>query len=929
MKHHDLPGVLRPIFVLSVSALTLLAAAAPTHPASAREHILLDADWRFKQDAASTLANAVPIRDWRLKTETSGEADLAEVLKSDPGGAGWQDARTGDDAFKGRLGFVWFTTVLPKLDAPNRILEFAGVDDNGTVFLNGKKLVHHEGWNDPFEVSLDGAWKPGGPNVLLVLVENTDGPGGITGSVTLGTSQAGGGDAAARPDYDDRGWRTVHLPHDYVVEQRFTPDTAVNHGSLPTPTAWYRKTFTLPASDRGKSVWIDFEGIYRDSVVYLNGIKLGEHQSGYTSFRYDIGKQARFGRKNVLAVHVNPRRFEGWWYEGGGIYRHVWLNVADPVHVAPWGTFVTASLPEPGVNGTVAPATISMETTVKNDSGVAADCTVVSTIRDESGAAVAVAKQETAVEPGQMQKVAQQAGVPQPHLWSLEKPTLYSLHTDIVRDGKVIDSVDTPFGIRTIRYDADTGFYLNGKPVKIQGVCNHQDFAGVGVAVPDSLEEYRVRRLKEMGVNGWRMSHNPPTPSLLDACDRLGMLVMDENRHLGDTYTDHTNHGTGYSDLSDLADMIQRDRNHPSIVMWSMCNEEGLQGSPEGARIFSAMMKVVHKYDTTRPISCAMNGGWLEDGIAGVEDLLGVNYSYWVYDRAHAQYPHKPMFGSETASTVTARGVYADDREHAWVSSYNLTDGSWEPVGSRPFIAGSFAWTGFDYKGEPSPFGWPEINSNFGILDMCGFPKDNYYYLQSWWTDQPVLHLMPHWNWKGKEGSEIRVVCFSNASRVELFLNGQSLGTKDMPRLGHIEWKVAYAPGTLSAVGYDAQGGRVSSTKVVTTGAPASLRLSTDRTVLAADGEDVQPVKVEVLDAQGNVVPTADDLVSFAVTGAGHVAGVGNGNPSDHDPDKASYRHAFNGLCMVVVGAGEKAGSITVVATSPGLKPARLLLKTR
>jgi beta-galactosidase len=324
-----------------------------------------------------------------------------------------------------------------------------------------------------------------------------------------------------------------------------------------------------------------------------------------------------------------------------------------------------------------------------------------------------------------------------------------------------------------------------------------------------------------------------------------------------------------------------------------------------------------------------MNGGWLEDGIAGVEDLLGVNYSYWVYDRAHAQYPHKPMFGSETASTVTARGVYADDREHAWVSSYNLTDGSWEPVGSRPFIAGSFAWTGFDYKGEPSPFGWPEINSNFGILDMCGFPKDNYYYLQSWWTDQPVLHLMPHWNWKGKEGSEIRVVCFSNASRVELFLNGQSLGTKDMPRLGHIEWKVAYAPGTLSAVGYDAQGGRVSSTKVVTTGAPASLRLSTDRTVLAADGEDVQPVKVEVLDAQGNVVPTADDLVSFAVTGAGHVAGVGNGNPSDHDPDKASYRHAFNGLCMVVVGAGEKAGSITVVATSPGLKPARLLLKTR
>jgi beta-galactosidase len=356
-----------------------------------------------------------------------------------------------------------------------------------------------------------------------------------------------------------------------------------------------------------------------------------------------------------------------------------------------------------------------------------------------------------------------------------------------------------------------------------------------------------------------------------------------------------------------------------------MCNEEGLEGTPEGARIFSAMMKVVHDYDTNRPISCAMNGGWFDPGFATVEDLLGVNYYPEVYDRLHKARPTMPMFGSETASTLTTRGEYADNKEKVYVSSYNMTDGSWAPVAERPFMAGSFAWTGFDYKGEPTPYGWPCINSHFGIMDMCGFPKDNYYYLQSWWKPNPMVHLMPHWNWAGREGQEIRVVVFSNCQRVELFHNGTSLGSQDMPRNGHLEWRVKYAPGSLSAKGYYA-GMVAASDTVETTGAPASLRLKTDRTSLLADGEDVTPVEVDVLDAQGRIVPTADNVVTFAVAGAGYVAGVGNGNPGDHDPDHASYRHAFNGKCLVVVGAADHRGSIHLTATSPGLKPAEVAL---
>ncbi len=694
------------------------------------------------------------------------------------------------------------------------------MSDTATVYLNGERLSDHVGWAVPFDVSLDRAWKTGGPNVLALVVGNdparvNTGSGGINGPVWVGTRVALIRGAVQEPDFDDSGWRTVHLPHDFVIEQPYNRLATGSHGSLPVPTAWYRKTFTLPESDKGKVLWIDFDGIFRDATVYLNGEKLGEHPSGYIGVRYDISKAARYGGTNVLAVFVNPRDFEGWFYEGGGIYRHVWLNVANPLHVTPWGTHVTTQLLEPKPGQEPAPATVTIATTLTT-SGSAATCSLHSVVVDDRDKVVGDVLTPVDVSANGSQTITQVVTVAHPRLWSLETPQLYHVRLTVEQDRRTLDTAEATFGIRTIRFDKDTGFYLNGKSVKIQGACNHQDFAGVGIGIPDNLEAWRVKKLKEMGANAWRTSHSPPNPTLLDACDRLGMLVMDETRHLGDTYVYNARPWTPATNLSDLASMIKRDRNHPSVIMWSMCNEEPIQGTPEGARIFKAMMDVVHEYDTSRPISGAMNGDWFGPGISTVEDLMGVNYSPDMYDRIHKKCPDMPMFGSETASVNSTRGVYADG-DHGWVSSYNMPDESWAPVAERPFIAGSFFWTGFDYMGES---GWPDVSCHFGAVDRCGLPKDNYYYYQAWWKTDPIVHLMPHWNWPSKQGQPIRVVAYSNCKRVEVFLNGRSQGVKEMPKYGHLEWEVKYEPGALSAKGYDANGKVTATTVVETTARP-------------------------------------------------------------------------------------------------------------
>ena len=730
-------------------------------------------------------------------------------------------------------------------------------------------------------------------------------------------------DQVITANFDDAQWQHVDLPHDYILDGKYaqSDDRKVRgHGYLPYDVGWYRKRFTIPPSAKGKILRLDFEGAYRDSHVWLNGQLLGRHASGYTPFSFDVTKLAKVGGENLLVVRVDPREWEGWWYEGGGIYRHVYLTALAPVHVPQWGTYVISTVPD-GDKGASDRADVTIRTIVENSTAAEAKCEVVSEIVGPDGTSIKIVNATDTAAAGGQKEVTQQTTIEHPTLWSIESPRLYQIRTTILQDGKAVDQTTTTFGVRTLRFDPDKGFFLNGKHVPIYGLACHQDFAGVGIAVPDSLQAWRVQQLKKLGCNAWRTAHNPPSEALLDACDRLGMLVMDENRHLGDAYTTHSPKGTPATDLSDLATMIQRDRNHPSIIMWSMCNEEGLQGQPEGVAIFSAMMKVVHRFDETRPVTSAMNNGWMtRNNNADVEDIIGVNYNITKYDNIHKRHPKKMMFGSECTNEKTTRGEYADDPATGMRSAFNLSEEAWQAVATRPFMAGSFTWTGFDYKGEPNPYGWPDVSNNTGLVDVCGFPKDKAYYFKSCWSDQPMVHLVPSsWNWPGKEGQEIRVLAWSNAKKVELFLNGKSLGSKDVPRTGHAEWQVPYVPGSLIARAYDDDGQLFAIDELQTTGAPARVALTTDRTTLTADGQDAIVVAVSLLDDAGRVIPNADKRVTFQLMGGGRIVGVGNGNPADHDTDRSNNRFTFHGHCIAVIQGGPEPARLQLTATSPEL----------
>ncbi len=483
----------------------------------------------------------------------------------------------------------------------------------------------------------------------------------------------------------------------------------------------------------------------------------------------------------------------------------------------------------------------------------------------------------------------------------------------------MLDQCETPFGIRTVRFDADKGFFLNDQPVKIKGTCNHQDHAGVGCALPDRLQYYRIEKLKEMGSNGYRTSHNPPTPELLEACDRLGMVVLDETRMFS----------ASPEGLSQLERMMRRDRNHPCVVFWSTGNEEPLEGSDPGARICASMKRLERRLDPTRLITQPVNEEWGQ-GLSPVLDVMGFNYHHASeIDAFHKQFPHQPCVGTETASTVSTRGIYLTDKEKGYISAYDVNfpewastaEEWWQTYDQRDFLTGGFIWTGFDYRGEPTPYGWPCISSHFGVIDTCGFFKDLAYYYQAWWSGKPMLHLFPHWNWPGKEGQEIDVWCFSSLEKVELFLNGKSLGVQPMEKDSHAAWKVKYTPGTLEARGYE-EGRLAMTAKRETTGAPARIVLQPDRAQVHGDGEDVSVVAVSVVDERGRVVPVADNLVTFEVAGSGKLIGVGNGDPSSHEPDKAYQRRAFNGLCAAIVQSQKTAGEIRIRAMSPGLASA-------
>lgn len=739
----------------------------------------------------------------------------------------------------------------------------------------------------------------------------------------------------ASADFDDSSWRVVDLPHDYIVAESFDPHANANHGFLPLYPAWYRRHFYLPKSDRGNSVWIDFEGVYRDAHVYLNGHFLARHRGGYTPFRVNIAPFANYGGNNILAVYVDPREFEGWWYEGGGIYRHVRLNVADPLHVAPWGVYVISDVHDHPAG---ASAELTIDTRIANASGLDQSCTTTSEVINAAGQSIADVSSDVHIPAGTDGRIKQIVTLKHVDLWSLEKRNLYTLRTSIYRHGSLVDRHEQSFGVRTIHFDADQGFFLNGRSVKIQGTCNHQDFPGVGIGAADSLWFWRVRKLKELGCNAIHCTKNMMAEALYEACDQLGMLVMDENRRLGDTYNPTTHIGDPYADTHHVEDMVLRDRNHPSVIIWSVCNDEHLvQNSAYGAKVFHTLKQAILRHDRTRPISCSMSAGGARGngwdaqfthlrGFALFSDIQGLDFDPQNYDKFHTAFPNQPMLAGEIGSNTSDRGIYTNQPAAGYLDAYHGNpESAWRPVANRRYIAGGFVWTGFDFRGEPVPYKWPCINSHFGILDMCGFPKDNAMYYKAWWNQTPLVHIFPHWNFSGQEGKSVDVWCYSNCDAVELRVNGKSLGRKKMPRFLHLNWAVPFHPGVIEALGYR-NNVVVAAHRIETTGTPAGIILTPDRRQLSADGQDITPITVAVTDSEGRLVPTARNIVRFTVTGSGALAGVANGDPSCHEPNQANYRSAFNGLCMLLVRAGRRPGKIRITASAPGLTSASAVL---
>jgi len=694
-------------------------------------------------------------------------------------------------------------------------------------------------------------------------------------------AKTGYGDGPAAPNFDDRAWRSLDIPHDWAVELPFSGEASHSHGYKTVgwkypenSVGWYRKTFDIPNSDLGRKISVQFDGVFRNSIVWVNGFYLGHEQSGYAGFEYDITDYLNYGGSNVITVRVDASIEEGWFYEGAGIYRHVWMNKTNPLHIARYGIFASSE-----VQGK--DAVVTVRATVINDGKKAEDFNIEQIIVDAKGNIVGSAVIEKLnLKPTLSKEYFCKIKVNQTNLWFPDSPYLYKLITKISSENTLIDQQETNIGIRTIRFDANEGFFLNGKPLKLLGTNNHQDHAGVGCAIPDALQEFRIRQLKAMGSNAYRCSHNPPTPELLDACDKLGMLVIDENRLQGINQE--------HFDL--LKRMMLRDRNHPSVMIWSLGNEEwGIESNIKGERITETMQRYAQTLDSTRRFNVAISGG-CGNGSSKSIDVMGFNYlAQCDIDEYHKKFPNQPAIGTEETSGCGTRGIYEDDKSNGHMVQMDRTGGvsierGWKFYDERPWLSGLFYWTGFDYKGEPNPLSWPAVVSEFGILDACGFPKDGFYYLKSWWTAEPVLHLLPHWNWKGREGTEISVWAYSNCDQVELFLNKKSLGRKPMPKNGHIEWPVKYTPGILMAKGYK-NGKEIIKAQVATTDNSSSIQLIADRQVIKADGEDVSVVTVRINDAKGLNVPDANDDITFAIEGPGKIIGVGNGDPASHEPD--------------------------------------------
>jgi beta-galactosidase len=732
---------------------------------------------------------------------------------------------------------------------------------------------------------------------------------------------------AIDPKFDDKEWRSLDLPHDWAVELPFedSPNFDVMaHGYKPVgglypenSIGWYRKSFLIARSDSGQRFAIQFDGIYRDAMVWVNGFYLGTNESGYVGFNYDITDYVNFEKNNVVVVRVDASQYEGWFYEGAGIYRHVWLQQYNNLHIAQNGVFVYTE-----VKGNS--ADVNIETTIENQSLLPSVCSLQTLILDRNGVEISrSADQPLSLALNEKKTAKQQLTIKSPRLWSLDDPYQYRVVSILKSGNKILDKVSAKFGVRTVVIDAVNGLSLNGKNIKVKGVNCHQDHAGVGSALPDYLQYYRIKLLKQLGANAYRTSHNAPTPELLEACDSLGMLVLDETRLL--------NSSPEYMDQ--FKRLILRDRTHPSVFMWSIGNEEGyVQRTGVGKRLALSSISSLKELDPTRTCTYAADMANVFTGINEVIPVRGFNYRVAGLKPYHIDHPDQPIVGTEMGSTVTTRGIYVKDTVNGYVPDQDITAPwwaskaeEWWPVAAdNPWMMGGFVWTGFDYRGEPTPFKWPNINSHFGVMDMCGFPKNIYYYYQSWWTDNDVLHISPHWNWKGKEGQEINVWVNTNADNVELFLNGKSQGKKDMPRNSHLEWNVPYESGTLEAVAY--KKGRKIIETVETTGDAFELVVTPSKTTMFADGKDATVINISAIDKQGREVPDAQNLITFTIKGNAKIIGVGNGDPSSHEPDKCAdgnwQRKLFNGHCQIIMQSGYTQDIIKMEAKSEGLYPA-------
>jgi beta-galactosidase len=723
--------------------------------------------------------------------------------------------------------------------------------------------------------------------------------------------QKAGNHSLSHPDNPyTRKWREVTLPHDFVIEGKFSSDAREGNGSLHGDEAWYVKRFDLSEEDADRRIHIEFDGVYRDCNVFCNGHFTGRHLSGYTSFGFDITEVCNFGGENAIAVRVDARENELWSYEGGGIYRDVRLVKTSPVHVPQWGVCIRTGTEKETVGKTTA------EIQIANRKYEKTECKLHIQILDPDGTAVADTECTLSVD-----AMGQAAGkvcleVNNPVRWDVDHPALYTLVADVLVNNVKMDRFEQRFGYRTIRFEAATGFYLNGRSLKLKGTCCHQDHGGVGIAVPPALQEWRIKQLKSFGSNALRTTHNPPDPALLDACDRLGMLVMDEVRLPG----------ISREQMEDVESLIRRDRNHPSVILWSLGNEEmGIQHKPVGIRIFNRLQHLARTLDPTRLTTYGCNEDWInicdyqrENGLQF--DVFGTNYRSGqrsdYYDEFHAKHPDWPMLGSETWGGTCTRGLYVNDDtplgerwkadgwldEKRYVSAYSnwctpwgyTIEETWRDCVARPYMAGTFVWTGFDYRGEISPYAWPAVITRYGLLDICGFYKEITHYLRAWWKpEEPHIFLMPHWNWTPRETITVR--CYANTAEVELFLNGESLGRRTMPENDRLEWNVEFMPGQLRAVGYGSDGTPITETIRTTAGEPASVNTSVEQI------GDILIVSAAVVDANGVLCPKADNLVEFSAKGPLRLLGVGNGNPISHEPDQATnQRKAFNGLCQAV-----------------------------